>query len=417
MKKFQYMLLVCSILYSNTPLSSISAFTLVTLPSSLPSSSTSTSTQLFMTKIKQDENVQGGIYRPFITYAWNKLQSSGLMNHDNDDDDKNNNNTKNVNKLYNSSPSKGSPEGTVVNVEIKSMNGNALRLARYALLETMTPDSNSNSNSNTDDNAKNMVSLNQGIHVLNLVLFPNVNTGLPIPILGMDLVTLPGGKHLIAIDFQPILPPSLQSSSSSSSSNNNDDEDNDGDIQQERLLFPTMKNNKSESKSNQKIQEYEKKAIALYEKHVLTNQNNNILPWGGDIPAFAKRFFSPFALWTRLKDTNANANANDNDVQENGEVGVNAIDIVQDQVYHAFCDYFDLYIDLLLDVQNDSFVDENDTDNDDNNDTVPVDVVKQGHVDYLTYRKENDPARPMLNRLYGTEWTDEVISEVLFKMI
>ena len=131
-----------------------------------------------------------GIYRPFLNYAWEKLSSSNLISDD----------TSSTDKIYNSSPSKGSPDGTLVNVEIQSINGldnGSLRLARYALLETMTPGEESN-----------MISLNQGIHVLNLVLFPNVNDQctLSLPILGMDLVTLPGGKHLIAIDFQPILP-------------------------------------------------------------------------------------------------------------------------------------------------------------------------------------------------------------------
>jgi len=50
-------------------------------------------------------------------------------------------------------------------------------------------------------------------------------------------------------------------------------------------------------------------------------------------------------------------------------------------------------------------------------DNVGVSVVKAGHRDYLNYRRENDPARPMLTRLYGNEWTERVISEVLFKMI
>jgi phycoerythrobilin:ferredoxin oxidoreductase len=38
-------------------------------------------------------------------------------------------------------------------------------------------------------------------------------------------------------------------------------------------------------------------------------------------------------------------------------------------------------------------------------------------VDYLNYRKANDPARPMLTRLYGEEYTEKAISEVLFEMI
>ena len=92
--------------------------------------------------------------------------------------------------------------------------------------------------------------------------------------------------------------------------------------------------------------------------------------------------------------------------------------------------YFDLYLDLMLDIQHDleltKKMEEKDgaktvttttsSENDDNGE-VNVDVVLQGHRDYLAYRKNNDPARPMLTRLYGHEWTEEVISEILFKMI
>jgi phycoerythrobilin:ferredoxin oxidoreductase len=41
----------------------------------------------------------------------------------------------------------------------------------------------------------------------------------------------------------------------------------------------------------------------------------------------------------------------------------------------------------------------------------------QGQTDYLNYRRDNDPARPMLKSLYGEEWTEKLIGEILFRDI
>ena len=37
-----------------------------------------------------------------------------------------------------------------------------------------------------------------------------------------------------------------------------------------------------------------------------------------------------------------------------------------------------------------------------------------GQNSYLKYRKDNDPARPMLTSLFGKEFTESLIKEVLF---
>jgi phycoerythrobilin:ferredoxin oxidoreductase len=316
----------------------------------------------------ESQEDKGGTYRPFAMYAWEKLLSSGLVAE--------NEAPVPDHLAFNSSPSKGgkSPKGTTVNIEVKSaasvevVEGSSdkilpLRLARYALLETLTPNLN-------EEGSDEFVSVPNAIQVLNLVLFPDVS--LPLPVLGMDLVTLPGGKNLIAIDFQPILPPPQIEI---------DDMKGDGDDTDPHppaALFPPQ------------YAQYEERIEKLYEKHV-SNQSD-ILPWGGDIPPQAKRFFSPYALWTRLQ-------------------GEEAISTIQNEVYNAFCDYFDLYLEIMQDLQSDSSCDASSVG------TESKDVIKGGHVDYLNYRRDNDPARPMLTRLYGEDYTEEIIAKVLFKMV
>jgi len=38
----------------------------------------------------------------------------------------------------------------------------------------------------------------------------------------------------------------------------------------------------------------------------------------------------------------------------------------------------------------------------------------KGQNNYLNYRRDNDPARPMLSSLFGKEFTESLIKEVLF---
>ena len=40
--------------------------------------------------------------------------------------------------------------------------------------------------------------------------------------------------------------------------------------------------------------------------------------------------------------------------------------------------------------------------------------LTNGQNNYLKYRRDNDPARPMLSSLFGKEFTESLIKEVLF---
>jgi len=360
----------------------------------------------------------GGIYRPFANYAWSKLSSSGLMKvAPTSKSEQEHNDTNNSIPLHlrcNSSSGGGPIEESVTLIQIKSCfgsssisredtlennTGNAsLRLGRFALLETLSPlsteglenlDGAENFVKGDKSVGASMLCVPDAIHVLNLVLFPNhANPLLVLPILGIDLVTLPGKKHLVAIDFQPVSIPVAAEGV-------DDDKDNGNTSASigHTKLFP----------KDTKYAKYEDRIAAVYERHV-TNQAH-ILPWGGDIPPKAQRFFSPYALWTRLSDNN----------------GGDGLGIVQKEVYDAFCDYFDLYIELLIEVQEDWIMSGlSDSDKVNNVDTDAVfmkNTTLQGHREYLTYRQKNDPARPMLTRLYGKEWAEQAIAEVLFEMI
>lgn len=319
------------------------------------------------------------LYNKFHNYAWEKMHYN----------DGNSVLSTVPNRLKtNSSPVKGSPDGTSVVANIRSISelrrssedvpaaqAQAIRLARSAFLETQTSSSEALISPMT-------------IHVLNLVLFPathirdpSTNAYMGLPIFGADIVTLPGNKHLVALDFQPVLPLNEENGSISRNS-----------------LFP------------ERYSHLETKLKSIHTRY----QNNDtpseaLLPWGGDIPPQAIRWFSPYALWTRLGDEKA-------------------IETVSTTVWNAYREYVDLYFELIDAVQSDldsgnlNIIVQKEAEEaevcgekeEGHKKLSSSNPVLNGQREYLEYRRINDPARPMLQRLYGKDWAEELIDSVLF---
>ncbi|MEM8718792.1 MAG: phycoerythrobilin:ferredoxin oxidoreductase [Cyanobacteria bacterium P01_G01_bin.39] len=169
------------------------------------------------------------------------------------------------------------------------------------------------------------------LQVLNFVIFPE--TDYDLPFFGADLVTLPGG-HLIAIDMQPLF---------------------------------------SQSKSYQA--KYSEPIMPMFHDY------QRDLPWGGDFPEEAQKYFSPAFLWTRPEKT----------------------ETVNSKVFAAFCDYLDAYINFVQQA-------EKVTDN------QSLNKILEAQRSYADYRAAKDPARGMLTRLYGADWTEEYIHGFLFDL-
>ena len=105
------------------------------------------------------------------------------------------------------------------------------------------------------------------------------------------------------------------------------------------------------------------------------------LPWGGDFPEEAQQFFSPAFLWTRPSATEA----------------------VETKVFNAFCDYLNAYLDFVEQAE-------------EVKDKQLLEEILNAQKRYVDYRAEKDPARGMLTRLYGSEWTEEYIHGFLFDL-
>lgn len=108
------------------------------------------------------------------------------------------------------------------------------------------------------------------------------------------------------------------------------------------------------------------------------------LPDGGPIPDEAQPFFSPAFLWTRLP------------------LGDEGDDLIASVVRPAFNEYLNLYLDLAAEAEPVS--------------DARRDSLLAGQRRYTDYRAEKDPARGMLTRFHGSEWTEAYIHTVLFDL-
>ena len=96
------------------------------------------------------------------------------------------------------------------------------------------------------------------------------------------------------------------------------------------------------------------------------------------------QFFSPGVIWSKLTK---------------GEISDNLINNI---LYSTFQKYLDLYLNILFREKE-----------------VDKDIQKEllnGQINYLDYRKSNDPARPMLKILFGETFTESLINNLLFKI-
>ncbi|MEL6911943.1 MAG: phycoerythrobilin:ferredoxin oxidoreductase [Cyanobacteria bacterium J06629_2] len=122
---------------------------------------------------------------------------------------------------------------------------------------------------------------------------------------------------------------------------------------------------------------------AKYSKPIMPmfHEYQKDLPWGGDFPEEAQQYFSPAFLWTRPEKT----------------------EVVENTVFQAFCNYLTAYINF---VEQATAV----------TDSQQLASIFQAQKSYANYRAEKDPARGMLTRLYGAEWTEEYIHGFLFDL-
>jgi phycoerythrobilin:ferredoxin oxidoreductase len=407
--------------------------------SRLGASSSSSSASILSTNIINSEQSSSppppppqpdvGLYRPFAELAWTMLTSSStkyqqpLSLEPAPDVPESLRHQMAVAKgpqsqQGGSSSSSSSSVRRVVHMETRALQAKnesysvcPIQYARFALLETIPqqqqqeqkqPDGSSseavnNNNGNLDITAvaaaaptagaaNSRVTVHtSGIQVLNLVIFPNPSTTnnnnkknrRPLPVWGADFVSLPGNKHLLLLDAQPMR----------------------ADCTHYRHWDAW----------------HAKHNIGSHDDDSSSSLSSSF-PWGGDLPPAVQKFVSPRALWTRMGAAAAAAAA-PAPAADGASIPQqqDPVELIQGQLLEVFQEHLQLYLDLLLEHDEEDDADgggENDeeSDNKDNNNDINVNWSRE----YLQYRLDNDPARPMLKSLYGEEWTEQVLNTVLF---
>ena len=106
------------------------------------------------------------------------------------------------------------------------------------------------------------------------------------------------------------------------------------------------------------------------------------LPVAEKMSADVARFFSPGLIWSKLPKLDSSDF------------------LISNQLYISFTEYLELYLKVLF-----------------RSKEVNLELQKElinGQENYLNYRRDKDPARPMLSSLFGQEFTESLIREVLF---
>ena len=106
------------------------------------------------------------------------------------------------------------------------------------------------------------------------------------------------------------------------------------------------------------------------------------LPVAEKMSEDVSRFFSPGLIWSRLPKEK------DSDY------------LIENQLYNSFKEYLNLYLKTLFESNEVSKV-------------LQQELIN-GQKNYLNYRRDKDPARPMLSTLFGKDFTEALINKVLF---
>ena len=121
----------------------------------------------------------------------------------------------------------------------------------------------------------------------------------------------------------------------------------------------------------------------LLEKLIkLKTRCHSSLPLAEKMSVDVAKFFSPGVIWSKLPKEETSDS------------------LIANQLYKSFKEYLNLYLEILFESK-----------------VANIDLQKElinGQNNYLKYREDNDPARPMLTSLFGKEFTESLIKEVLF---
>ena len=121
----------------------------------------------------------------------------------------------------------------------------------------------------------------------------------------------------------------------------------------------------------------------LLEKLIKLKQSCHLkLPIAEKMSEDVAKFFSPGVIWSKLLKEEYSDH------------------LIACQLYSSFKEYLNLYLRILFE-------------SGEVNKNEEQELIN-GQNSYLKYRRENDPAKPMLSNLFGRDFTESLIEKVLF---
>ena len=115
---------------------------------------------------------------------------------------------------------------------------------------------------------------------------------------------------------------------------------------------------------------------------MIKNNFYHQFPFNQEMSQEFSKFFSPALIWMKLPK------------QSESDY------LISNQLFDVFKQYLNLYFDVLYKTKK---VDQD----------LKSEITK-GMNFYLKFRKDKDPARPMLNTLFGSDFTENLLSDILF---
>lgn len=291
-----------------------------------------------------------GLYHPFAQAFWKQLTSTGWFQ---DDEASTGFHTERI------APAKGFPDGSRVRMTVRSMAAKPeapVAYARYALLETLVATEHENDDDSVSPSARPQHHI--GIQVLNAVILPRPEqeqgdspSGCK-PVWGADFVALPGNKHLLLLDAQPMM---------------------------------------ANDTAHESFAEW-------YDSFDVAET----WPWAGDIPPEVQPYVSPKALWTRLGGPSSSSEPQQQADAERRQPSLSSTNKIAKELLPVMEAHLQVYLTIA------------ETVNSNENDSVQTSA--SWLRPYLEYRLSKDPARPMLQSLYGKQWTEDILERVLFPL-
>jgi hypothetical protein len=138
-----------------------------------------------------------------------------------------------------------------------------------------------------------------------------------------------------------------------------------------------------------------------------TKKSYNNLPWGGTLRNSTQSFISPYVLWTKFNTTSSTTPIET---------------ILQEDVYEACKEHLNIYLQNIVrhntdennDIDISSRTEQENNHHHHHNNNKSIHRTTDRRTEFCNYWRYNEPERSTLTKLFGKEWTERLLWEIMF---